>query len=62
VPREVEVAPMPVQSHNVDAAMSDCQACHNPYSFIAPGPLDHADYDNGGCTECHVPAKEVSRK
>ena len=62
VPREVEVAPVPVQSHGVDATMSDCQACHSPYSFIAPGPLDHADYENDGCTACHVPAKEVSQR
>jgi len=54
--------PMPVQSHAVDEARADCQACHGPYTYISPAPLDHAEYENDGCTECHAAAKEVSQR
>jgi len=57
-----QIEPMPVQSHLVDEARADCQACHGPYAYIDPGPLDHAEYANDGCTECHAVAKEVSQR
>ena len=55
-------APMPLQSHPVDDARTDCQACHGPYTYIDPAPLDHTEYANDGCTECHSVAKEVSQR
>ncbi len=66
IPKQVvwgePLQPMPVQSHLVDEARADCQACHGPYVYIAPAPLDHAEYENDGCTDCHLPAKEVSQR
>jgi len=54
--------PAAIHSHPVDEARADCQACHGPFTYIDPGPLDHADYENDGCTECHASAKEVSQR
>ncbi len=64
-PRQLAVqlpAPMPIQSHPVDEARAECNACHATYSFIDPAPLDHADYDVNECTTCHQSAKEVSQR
>ena len=54
--------PMPIQSHSVDEARADCQACHAPFGYIAPAPVDHAQYDATTCTTCHEPVTEVSQR
>ena len=54
--------PMPIASHPLDEARAACDACHAPFGYIDPAPLDHADYDATACTACHEPAKEVSQR
>lgn len=65
IPTRVMLAqpePSTIHSHAVDDARADCMACHGLYTYISPAPLDHAEYANDGCTECHLPAKEVSQR
>ena len=57
-----EPQPMPIQTHPVDSARAQCNACHSPFGYIDPAPLDHLDYDVNACTTCHQPAQEVSQR
>jgi len=65
IPKQVMLAlpePGNIRSHPVDEARAGCNACHGVYTYIDPAPLDHAEYANDGCTECHAPAQEVSQQ
>ncbi len=54
--------PMAIQSHPLDDARADCNACHAPFGYIDPAPADHEAYDPAACTDCHPLVKEVSQR
>ncbi|NUQ37137.1 MAG: cytochrome b/b6 domain-containing protein [Caldilineales bacterium] len=61
LPLEAARIPPQIRSHPLDEARSDCQLCHQPYSMVAPAPLDHLDLENAGCTRCHTLSEEVAK-
>ena len=65
IPREVRLdrpTAMPIRSHPMDEARSDCLACHGIFTYIDPAPIDHADYEPEGCISCHANNREVSKR
>jgi len=54
--------PAAITSHPAAETHQDCVACHDVYSMISPAPLDHAEYANDGCLECHQPTQEVAQQ